>query len=107
MDLVNPENADEPVISGLMNSILAQESGDDHGSWVLAEEAGIGLARRLGGRWSVDLGVRTKWTASVATEATPTQIPTNTPEATGRRTADASCTSTPAAPWASASLTNA
>jgi hypothetical protein len=38
---------DEPVVSGVVNSLLAQESGKDLGDYVLGEEIGIGLHRRL------------------------------------------------------------
>ncbi len=38
---------DEPVVSGVANSLLAQEAGKDLGDYVLAEEIGVGLRRRL------------------------------------------------------------
>src|ERR1051326_7062568 len=63
--------ADEPVVSGLVNSLLAQETGKDFGDYLLAEEIGLGFRRRLGQRWSVAIGARAERSTSVATTATP------------------------------------
>ncbi len=62
---------DEPVVSGAVNSFLAQESGKDLGDYVLSEEIGIGLRRRLDPRWSLDLGARWDRTSTVQTRASP------------------------------------
>ena len=62
---------DEPVVSGVVNSLLAQESGKDLGSYLLGDEVGIGLRRRLGQRWSLELASRIEHTSSVETMARP------------------------------------
>src|ERR1051325_3883191 len=50
--------ADEPVVSGIDNSLLAQEAGKDLGDYILAEEVGVGLRRRLDPRWTLELAAR-------------------------------------------------
>jgi hypothetical protein len=62
---------DEPVVSGVVNSLLAQESGKDLGDYLLGEEIGLGLRRRMGTRWSVDLAARWERSSSVSTLASP------------------------------------
>ena len=62
---------DEPVVSGAINSLLAQEAAIDLGSYLLGEELGIGLRRRLDPRWSMDLALRFERSSSVKTTATP------------------------------------
>ena len=62
---------DEPVVSGVVNSFLAQESGKDLGSYLLGEELGLGLRHRLDPRWSLDLATRLEHTSSVAKAARP------------------------------------
>jgi hypothetical protein len=62
---------DEPVVSGAVNSLLAQESGKDLGDYVLGEELGVGFRRQLDPRWSLDLGARWERTTSVDTAASP------------------------------------
>jgi hypothetical protein len=62
---------DEPVVSGAVNSLLAQESGKDLGDYVLGEEIGVGFRRRLDPRWSLDLGARWERTSTVVTRASP------------------------------------
>src|ERR1043166_2138885 len=49
---------DEPVVSGVVNSFLAQESGKDLGSYLLGEELGLGLRHRFDPRWSIALATR-------------------------------------------------
>jgi hypothetical protein len=39
--------ADRPVISGIVNSILAQEGGNDYGDYVLLDAAELGVSQRL------------------------------------------------------------
>ncbi len=46
---------DAPVISRVLNSLLAQEAGADYGDYYLATGATLGLARRFGGRDEVGL----------------------------------------------------
>lgn len=62
---------DEPVVSGVVNSFLAQETGIDLGSYLLGEEVGLGYRRRLAPRWTLDLAARFEQTSSVATTAHP------------------------------------
>lgn len=62
---------DEPVVSGAVNSLLAQEAAIDLGSYLLGEEIGVGLRRRLDARWSLDLAARYERSSSIATAATP------------------------------------
>jgi len=62
---------DEPVVSGVVNSFLAQESGIDLGSYLLGEEIGAGYRRRLDSRWTLDLATRFERTSSVETTAHP------------------------------------
>ena len=62
---------DEPVVSGVINSFLAQESGIDLGSYLLAQEVGVGYRRRLNPRWALDLATRFESTSSVETAARP------------------------------------
>lgn len=62
---------DEPVVSGVVNTLLSQEAAIDLGSYLLGEEIGIGLRRRLDTRWSVDLATRVERSSSIATVATP------------------------------------
>ena len=47
--------ADFPVISPILNSLLAQEAGDDYGDYVLLDAATAGVRHRLDGRTSVEL----------------------------------------------------
>ncbi|HEU5219160.1 MAG TPA: hypothetical protein VFU23_10905 [Gemmatimonadales bacterium] len=62
---------DEPVVSGAVNSLLAQEAGKDLGDYVLGEEIGVGFRRRLDPRWSLDLSARWERTTRVDATATP------------------------------------
>ena len=64
---------DEPVVSGVVNSLLAQEAAIDLGSYLLGEEVGVGLHQRLDPRWSLDLSARFERSSSVATVATPSR----------------------------------
>lgn len=63
--------SDLKVIAPSMNSILSQESGDDHGDYVLLNAAELGLRHRLSGRTSVALGVGVEESQSVGTSASP------------------------------------
>ncbi len=62
---------DEPVVSGFVNTVLAQEFGIDLGSYLLGEELGVGWRRRLDPRWSLDLAVRFERSSSVETAGAP------------------------------------
>lgn len=61
---------DEPVVSGVVNSMLAQEAAIDLGSYLLGEEVGIGFRRRIDTRWSVEVAGRLERSSSVSTAAT-------------------------------------
>jgi hypothetical protein len=63
--------ADEPVVSGAVNSLLAQEAGKDLGDYLLAEEIGLALRRKLDSRWTLDLAARWERSSSIATAASP------------------------------------
>lgn len=62
---------DEPVVSGVVNSFLAQEAAIDLGSYLLGEELGVGLHHRFDQRWALDLASRLEHTSSVETRARP------------------------------------
>lgn len=62
---------DEPVVSGAVNSLLSQEAAIDLGSYLLGEEIGIGLTRRLDARWTLGLAARFERSSSLVTKATP------------------------------------
>jgi hypothetical protein len=63
--------ADFPVISPILNSLLAQEAGDDYGDYVLLDAATAGVRHRLDGRTSVELQLGVEESHSVGVEATP------------------------------------
>jgi hypothetical protein len=63
--------SDLPVIAPALNSLLSQESGKDHGDYVLLESASLSLRRRLSGRTALTLSAGIEDSRSVATEATP------------------------------------
>jgi hypothetical protein len=65
--------SDYPVISPLLNSLTAQESGNDHGDWVLLSSAGLRIRRRLSGRSALELEGRAEQSRSMAVSATPAQ----------------------------------
>ncbi|HEU5171404.1 MAG TPA: hypothetical protein VFU46_12740 [Gemmatimonadales bacterium] len=62
---------DLPVISPLLNSLLAQEAGDDYGDYVLLDAAGLRLRRPLGSGVSGWLEVALERSRSVEVAATP------------------------------------
>jgi hypothetical protein len=63
--------SDLPVISPVLNSILAQEGGKDFGDYVLLTGASAGVRHRLSGRTSLRLTVGVEESRSAATRATP------------------------------------
>ncbi len=63
--------SDLPVIAPAMNSILSQESGDDHGDYVLLNSAAVGVRHRLSGRTSVALDLSVEESQSVGVSASP------------------------------------
>jgi hypothetical protein len=58
-------------ISPILNSILAQEGGQDFGDWLLDEAVVAGVARALGGRETLTLGISAGRTRSLAVRAEP------------------------------------
>ena len=63
--------SDVRVISPALNSLLAQENGDDYGDYVLLDAAGARLRHRLGGRDALGLELGVERSRSVDVEATP------------------------------------
>jgi hypothetical protein len=63
--------ADFPVISPILNSLLAQEAGDDYGDYVLLDAATAGLRHRLDGRTSVELQLAVEESHTIGVAATP------------------------------------
>ncbi len=63
--------SDQSVIAPILNSLTAQESGNDYGDYVLLDRAGLGLRHRLSGRTSVALELAAEESHSVATATTP------------------------------------
>ncbi len=63
--------SDLPVIAPVTNSLMSQESGDDHGDYVLLNTAGLGVRRRLSGRTTLGLGVSVEESQSVGVSASP------------------------------------
>jgi hypothetical protein len=63
--------SDLPVIAPVVNSVLSQETGEDHGDYVLLHAVELGVRRRLGGRTSLGLSLGIEESRSVAVEASP------------------------------------
>ena len=63
--------ADDPPISPLLNTVLAQELGNDYGDYVLSDKAEFGVRRAFGVRGSVGLAVGVEHTTSVTVQAAP------------------------------------
>ena len=63
--------AGQPVISPLLNSILAQEAGTDHGDYLLREAGGLRLRQALAPGVSVTLGAGVEHTRSAMVQASP------------------------------------
>jgi hypothetical protein len=64
------ELADRPLLSGVVNSLLAQEGGRDQGDYALVDHAALSVGRRLGGT-TLTLETGVERSRSVRTEATP------------------------------------
>ncbi len=62
---------DEPVIAPLLNSLVAQEAGDDFGDYVLMHRVQLGVRRRFGTGGAVSLTVGVERSASVEVRTTP------------------------------------
>ena len=63
--------ADRPIISGVVNSLLAQESGGDRGDYVLLEAVNLAATRRVGPGFSASLAAGVERSRSVRAEARP------------------------------------
>jgi hypothetical protein len=63
--------SDLPVIAPVLNSVLSQEAGEDHGDYVLLHAIELGVHRRLGGRMSLGLSLGIEESQSVAVDAFP------------------------------------
>ncbi|MGH7536985.1 MAG: hypothetical protein ACREMG_15620, partial [Gemmatimonadales bacterium] len=63
--------SDLPVIAPAINSLLAQEEGQDHGDYVLLQSAELGVRRRLDGRSTLGLELLVEESQSVAVAASP------------------------------------
>jgi hypothetical protein len=63
--------SDLPVIAPLLNSLTAQEAGNDHGDYVLLHSIDLTLRRRVGTRTALSAGLILEESQSVSTQATP------------------------------------
>jgi hypothetical protein len=63
--------SDLPVIAPALNSLLAQEAGDDYGDYVLLNGVTAALRHRLSGRTSLALEVAMEESRSVGVESSP------------------------------------
>jgi len=63
--------SDLPAIAPVLNSILSQEAGKDHGDYVLLHAIELGLSHRVGGRTTLGLGLALEESQSVTTQASP------------------------------------
>jgi hypothetical protein len=64
--------ADRPVLSGVVNSLLAQEGGRDQGDYVLLDQVSLGAGRRVGSSTQVTLAASAERSHSVRAVATAT-----------------------------------
>jgi hypothetical protein len=62
---------DEPLASGVVNSLLAQEWGLDYGDYVLRDEVRLNLRRRLGSRATLTAGASLERTRDLDALAQP------------------------------------
>src|SRR6185437_10767741 len=63
--------SDLAVIAPLVNSLLSQEGGKDHGDYVLLHTAELGLRHRLSGRSAIGVSSAVEESQSVGVRATP------------------------------------
>ena len=63
--------SDLPVTAPAVNSLTAQEFGDDHGDWLLLDEASAGVERRVGSRLGLGLAGGVERSRSLDVEARP------------------------------------
>ena len=64
--------ADRPIISGLVNSILAQEGGNDYGDYVLLDAASLEATQRLSGTVRLSISGTLERSQSLDALARPT-----------------------------------
>jgi len=63
--------SDVPVISPVLNSVLSQEAGNDHGDYVQVRGGAIGVRHRVSGRTAVRLTAGVEDSRSLETTASP------------------------------------
>ena len=63
--------AEWPVVSPLLNSVLAQEFGNDFGDYVLLERAWVGVRHRIDGRSTMAAELTVERSEGVTTQAEP------------------------------------
>jgi hypothetical protein len=63
--------SDFRIIAPIVNSVTAQEAGEDYGDYVLLESGVIGLRRQFGGRTTAGLELGVERSNSMTVEATP------------------------------------
>ncbi|HET9292946.1 MAG TPA: hypothetical protein VFO06_01540 [Gemmatimonadales bacterium] len=63
--------SDFRIIAPIVNSVTAQEAGEDYGDYVLLESGSIGLRRRFGGRTTAGLELGVEESKSMAVAASP------------------------------------
>ena len=63
--------SDVPVISGVLNSILSQEAGEDYGDYVMVDRIGIGVRYPLSGVTAISLTAGYEDPSSLDVEASP------------------------------------
>ena len=63
--------SDLPVVSPALNSLLAQEGGNDYGDYVLLQTVRAGVRHRLSGRTAVELELAVEESQSVSVTASP------------------------------------
>jgi hypothetical protein len=63
--------ADRPVVAPVVNSLAAQEFGDDYGDYYGAEGGRLGIARSLGARGEVSLTLAREAIRALSIHATP------------------------------------
>jgi hypothetical protein len=63
--------SDLPVVSQALNSLLAQEGGNDYGDYVLLETVAASVRHRLSGRTSLELELSVEDSRSVSVSASP------------------------------------
>jgi hypothetical protein len=63
--------SDLPVVTPLVNSLLAQEAGKDYGDYVLVQGVELGIRHRLSGRTALVGGLGVEESQSVTTRAAP------------------------------------